>query len=145
MCGRLFRFSSVREGRRAEAGGVCVVGEDVVAVDGEQGGGVVFRARWNARDGPSAPFRTLLTRLDRLWGVQRGLGCGRGGRVIFGVEQGAVGKSFPPLCGGDAVRIEELTALTGRFGPVTPSQLNNNHRNQNNQLYVHEMARRGSP
>lgn len=68
---------------------VYVIGEDVVAVDGEQGD--VFRAQWNARYESSAPFRTLLARLDWLWGLSGVLVAGATIGVIFGVKQDAVG------------------------------------------------------
>lgn len=68
---------------------VYVIVEDVVAVDGEQGH--VFRAQWNARYESSAPFRTLLARLDWLWGVSGVLVAAAVIGVIFGVKQDAVG------------------------------------------------------
>lgn len=83
-----FRFSSVARGEALRPG-VYVIAEDVVAVDGEQGD--VFRAQWNARYESSAPFRTLLARLDWLWGVSGLLLAGAVIGVIFGVKQDAVG------------------------------------------------------
>ncbi|KAL9067282.1 MAG: hypothetical protein Q9161_006981 [Pseudevernia consocians] len=83
-----FRFSSVAKGEALRPG-VYVIAEDVVAVDGEQGD--VFRAQWNARYESSAPFRTLLARLDWLWGVSGVVLAGAVIGVIFGVKQDAVG------------------------------------------------------
>lgn len=76
-----------------------VIAEDVVAVDGEQGD--LFRAQWNARYESSAPFRTLLARLDWLWGISGLLVAGAVIGVIFGVKEDsvgwAVGESLPSL------------------------------------------------
>lgn len=83
-----FRFSSIARGDALRPA-VYVIGEDVVAVDGEQGD--VFRAQWNARYESSAPFRTLLARLDWFWGVSGVLVAGAVIGVIFGVKQDAVG------------------------------------------------------
>lgn len=66
-----------------------VIAEDVVAVDGEQGD--LFRAQWNARYESSAPFRTLLARLDWLWGISGVLVGGAVIGVIFGVKEDTVG------------------------------------------------------
>ncbi|CAD6567259.1 MAG: hypothetical protein ASARMPREDX12_000163 [Alectoria sarmentosa] len=87
-----FRFSSVARGESMRPA-VYVIGEDVVAVDGEQGD--VFRAQWNARYESSAPFRTLLARQDWLWGVSGVLVAGAIIGVIFGVKQDAVGLVSP--------------------------------------------------
>lgn len=83
-----FRFSSIARGDPLRPA-VYVIAEDVVAVDGEQGD--VFRAQWNARYESSAPFRTLLARLDWLWGVSGVLLAGAIIGIIFGVKQDAVG------------------------------------------------------
>lgn len=83
-----FRFSSIARGDALRPA-VYVIAEDVVAVDGEQGD--LFRAQWNARYESSAPFRTLLARLDWLWGVSGVLLAGAVIGVIFGVKQDAVG------------------------------------------------------
>lgn len=66
-----------------------VIVEDVVAVDAKQGD--VFRAQWNARYESSAPFRTLLARLDWMWGVSGVVVAGAVIGVIFGVKQDSVG------------------------------------------------------
>lgn len=83
-----FRFSSIARGDALRPA-VYVIGEDVVAVDGEQGD--VFRAQWNARYESSAPFRTLLARLDWFWGVSGVSVAGTVIGVIFGFNQDAVG------------------------------------------------------
>lgn len=83
-----FRFSSVAGGEPLRPA-VYVIVEDVVAVDGQQGD--VFRARWNARYESSAPLRTLLARMDWLWGVSGVVVAGAVIGVIFGVKQDAVG------------------------------------------------------
>lgn len=74
-----------------------VIAEDVVAVDGEQGD--LFRAQWNTRYESSAPLRSLLARLDWLWGISGLLVGGAVIGVIFGVKEDsvgwAVGESLP--------------------------------------------------
>lgn len=83
-----FRFSSIARGDPLKPA-VYIIAEDVVAVDGEQGD--VFRAQWKARYESSAPFRTLLARLDWLWGVSGVLLAGAIIGIIFGVKEDSVG------------------------------------------------------
>ena len=68
---------------------VYIIAEDVVAVDGEQGD--LFRAQWNARYESSAPFRSLLARLDWLWGISGVSIAGAIIGIIFGVKNDSVG------------------------------------------------------
>lgn len=90
-----------------------VIAEDVVAVDGEQGD--LFRAQWNARYESSAPFRTLLARLDWLWGISGLLVAGAVIGVIFGVKEDsvgwAVGESLPFLYLPSIERKEDLPKI----------------------------------
>ena len=83
-----FRFSSIEKGELIKPA-IYVIVEDVVAVDGNQGD--VFRAAWKARYESSAPFRTLLDRLDWLWGVTGVALAGGIIGVIFGVHNTSVG------------------------------------------------------
>lgn len=83
-----FRFSSLEKGELLRPA-VCVIVEDVVAVDGKQGD--VFRAAWKSRYESSAPFRTLLARLDWLWGVSGVLTAAGIIAVIFAVKEDSVG------------------------------------------------------
>ena len=82
------RFSSVARGEPLRPA-VYTIAEDVVAVDG--GRGDVFRAQWSARYESSAPFRTLLARLDWVFGVSGVVVAGAIIGVIFGVEEDSVG------------------------------------------------------
>ena len=91
-----FRFSSIGKGEPLKPASY-VIAEDIVAVDAKQGD--VFRAQFKARYESSPPIRTLLARLDLLWGVTGTLVAGGIIAVIFAVEQTdvgwAVGMRFP--------------------------------------------------
>ncbi|KAF7185102.1 hypothetical protein HII31_13377 [Pseudocercospora fuligena] len=61
-----FRFSSVPKGAPLRPG-VFIVAEDVVAVDGKQGG--AWRQGWNDRYEADAELQRLCRTLDWVWGV----------------------------------------------------------------------------
>ena len=61
-----FRFSSLAKGEPQRPGTFVIV-EDVVAVDGGQGR--AWRSAWSARYEASPALRSLLRRLDMLWGT----------------------------------------------------------------------------
>ena len=83
-----FRFSSIATGEHLKPA-VYVIAEDVVAVDAKQGD--VFRAQWKARYEASAPFRTLLARMDWMWGISGTIVAGGCIGVSFGVKNTDIG------------------------------------------------------
>lgn len=119
------RFSSVARGERLRPA-VYTIAEDIVAVDGEQGD--VFRAQWDARYESSAPFRTLLARLDWVFGVSGVLVAAVIIGVIFGVKEDsvgwAVGWSAPWIWASAMMLITiEMTKSTCRRENETTSQV----------------------
>jgi hypothetical protein len=95
------RMSSVAKGEPLRPG-VCVIVEDVVAVDGKQG--QAFRRAWSDRYEASAIFRAHLKKMDLLWGVSGLMVVAVVWGLAFGLDNKeigyAVGWALPWLWAG---------------------------------------------